>query len=152
MAGWHHQIHGHEFEQAPGDGIGQGILVGYSLRDRKESDTTERLQSCTRCRDKRWKDSILSERFCHPKAISDLIYFPSFTSQGFHLKFPAQNISWFHHLRSLHTTSMLNKCSLSFPGLTFNLDSAWNGEVSELHECFKDYRLQDFGGLQMFSV
>ena len=27
------------------------------------------------------------------KAISDLIYFPSFTSQGFHLKFPAQNIS-----------------------------------------------------------
>ena len=24
MAGWHHQINGHEFEQAPGVGDGQG--------------------------------------------------------------------------------------------------------------------------------
>ena len=27
MVGWHHQINGHEFEQAPGDGEGQGSLV-----------------------------------------------------------------------------------------------------------------------------
>ena len=24
MVGWHHQLNGHEFEQAPGDGEGQG--------------------------------------------------------------------------------------------------------------------------------
>ena len=27
MAGWHHQLNGHEFEQALGDGEGQGSLV-----------------------------------------------------------------------------------------------------------------------------
>ena len=27
MIGWHHQLNRHEFEQALGDGEGQGILV-----------------------------------------------------------------------------------------------------------------------------
>ena len=27
MVGWHHQLNGHEFEQTPGDGEGQGSLV-----------------------------------------------------------------------------------------------------------------------------
>ena len=27
MVGWHHQLDGHEFENAPGDGEGQGSLV-----------------------------------------------------------------------------------------------------------------------------
>ena len=27
MAGWHHQLDGHEFEQAPGVGNGQGGLA-----------------------------------------------------------------------------------------------------------------------------
>ena len=34
---------GHEFEQAPGDGDGQGSLVCCSPRGRKESDMTEGL-------------------------------------------------------------------------------------------------------------
>ena len=36
MVGWHHQLNGHEFEQALGDGDGQGSLVSKSwtwLRD-----------------------------------------------------------------------------------------------------------------------
>ena len=41
MAGWHHQLDGHEFEQALGVGEGQGGLVCCSPRDNKESDTTE---------------------------------------------------------------------------------------------------------------
>ena len=41
MVGWHHQLNGHEFEQAPEDGEGQGSLVCCSSWDRKESDTTE---------------------------------------------------------------------------------------------------------------
>ena len=43
MVGWHPQLHGHEFEQAPGVGDGQGGLVCCSLWGRKDSDTTERL-------------------------------------------------------------------------------------------------------------
>ena len=35
--------YGHEFEQAPGVGDGQGSLVCYSPQGCKESDTTERL-------------------------------------------------------------------------------------------------------------
>ena len=27
MVGWHHRLNGHEFEQAPGAGDGQGSLV-----------------------------------------------------------------------------------------------------------------------------
>ena len=43
MVGWHHWLNGHEFEQIPGDGEGQGSLVCCSPWGCKESDTTERL-------------------------------------------------------------------------------------------------------------
>ena len=33
MAGWHHRLSGHEFEQALGDDEGQGSLVRCSLGD-----------------------------------------------------------------------------------------------------------------------
>ena len=42
-AGWHHQLDGHEFEQVPGVGDGQGSLACYSPWGLKESDTMERL-------------------------------------------------------------------------------------------------------------
>ena len=45
MAGWHHQLRGHEFEQALGESEGQGSLVCCSPRGRKELDTTERLNN-----------------------------------------------------------------------------------------------------------
>ena len=41
IVGWHHQLDGHEFEQAPGDGDGQGSLVCCSAWGYKESDMTE---------------------------------------------------------------------------------------------------------------
>ena len=43
MAGWHHQLNGHEVEQATEVGDGQVILVCCSPRGRKETDMTERL-------------------------------------------------------------------------------------------------------------
>ena len=43
MVGWHHRLDGHEFEQAPADGEGQGSLACCSPQDHKESDTTEQL-------------------------------------------------------------------------------------------------------------
>ena len=45
MVGWHHRLNGHGFEQAPGDGEGQGGLGRCSPWDRKESGTTERFNS-----------------------------------------------------------------------------------------------------------
>ena len=40
MVGWHHRLHGQEFEQTPGDSEGQGSLVCCSPWDCKELDTT----------------------------------------------------------------------------------------------------------------
>ena len=48
MVGWHHRLHGHEFEQTPGDGEGQGSLVWYSSWGCKESDMTELLKNNNR--------------------------------------------------------------------------------------------------------
>ena len=45
MVGRHHQLTGHEFEQAPGDGEGQGSLVCHSPWGHKESDTIEWLNN-----------------------------------------------------------------------------------------------------------
>ena len=39
MVGWHHQLDGHEFEQAPGAGDGQGSLACSSPWGGKELDT-----------------------------------------------------------------------------------------------------------------
>ena len=44
MVGWHHQLGGHEFEQALGVGDEQGSLMCHSPWGHKESDTTERLK------------------------------------------------------------------------------------------------------------
>ena len=40
MVGWHHQLNGREFEQAPGTGDGQGSLSCCIYLGRKELDTT----------------------------------------------------------------------------------------------------------------
>ena len=45
MVGWHRRLHGREFEQALGDGEGQGGLVCCSPRGHKEPDTTEWLNN-----------------------------------------------------------------------------------------------------------
>ena len=45
MAGWHHRLNGHEFEQTLGDSEGQGSLVSFSPWGGKESDMTEQLNN-----------------------------------------------------------------------------------------------------------
>ena len=52
MAGWHHLLHGHEFEWALGIGDGQGGLACCSPWGRKELDRTERLN---------WTEESVSE-------------------------------------------------------------------------------------------
>ena len=43
MVGWHHQLDGHEFEQAPGVGDAQGSLAFCNTWGHKKSDMTEGL-------------------------------------------------------------------------------------------------------------
>ena len=45
MGRWHHWLYGREFEQAPGDGEGQGSLARCSPQSHKKSDTTVQLNS-----------------------------------------------------------------------------------------------------------
>ena len=47
MVGWHHWLNGHESEQAPGVGDGQGGLAWCSPWGHKESDMSERLNWLT---------------------------------------------------------------------------------------------------------
>ena len=44
MVGWHHPLDGHESEQAPGVGDGQGGLVCCSPWGYKELDMTEQTE------------------------------------------------------------------------------------------------------------
>ena len=41
IVGWHHQLDGPEFEQAPGVGDGQGTMVCCITWGHKESDWTQ---------------------------------------------------------------------------------------------------------------
>ena len=45
MVRWHHQLNGYEFEQAPGDGEGQGSLACCSSKGRRELNMTEQLNN-----------------------------------------------------------------------------------------------------------
>ena len=59
---WHHQLYGHEFQQAPGVGNGQGSLVCYSPWGCKELDMTEWLNWAElNWTSRRAKQSILNE-------------------------------------------------------------------------------------------
>ena len=53
MVGWHHQLNGHEFEQAIGNGEGRGSLVCCGPWGCKESDTAEWLNK----NNNKWIDS-----------------------------------------------------------------------------------------------
>ena len=44
MVGWHHQLNGHESEQAPGDGEGQGCLASMGLQRVGYDSVTEQQQ------------------------------------------------------------------------------------------------------------
>ena len=58
MVGGHHQLNGHEFEQALRDGEGQGSLTCCSPWGRKELDTTEQLNNKTTKRDTKGLGSL----------------------------------------------------------------------------------------------
>ena len=58
MVGWHHQLNGHEFEQALGNGDGPGGLVCCSPWSWKESDRTEETELNWERDDQRYKSTF----------------------------------------------------------------------------------------------
>ena len=79
MVGWHHQLNGHEFEQTPGDGEGQGSLVCCSPRGHKESDTTEWLNVNNNINDIMFPSSLFQAKSC--SFVSTLLF--SWNEVGF---------------------------------------------------------------------
>ena len=73
MVRWHHRLSGREFEQALGDGEGQGNLACFSPWGRKESDTNN------------WTDMLMTLK---PRPSFLTLYLICVISQ------PYQNISW----------------------------------------------------------
>ena len=63
MLGWHHRLNGHEFEQGPGDGEGQGSLVCCSSWGHRELDRTS---DSTITRIVYWKPCIVKYRYTQP--------------------------------------------------------------------------------------
>ena len=57
MVGWHHQLDGHAFEQAPGIGDGQGSPACCSPWGCQESDTTERLNWTQLNSSQQWEET-----------------------------------------------------------------------------------------------
>ena len=64
MVGWHHWLTGHESEQAPRVGDGQGSLMICAPWGRKESDVTEQLNLCMQA------ESLQCPTFCDPMECS----------------------------------------------------------------------------------
>ena len=63
MVGWRHRLNGHEFEQAPGDGEGQGSLECCSPWGYKELDMTEQLNN-NNVHQSIFTESLLGVRQC----------------------------------------------------------------------------------------
>ena len=82
MVGWHHWLDGHEFEQAPEDGKGQGNLACCSPWGHKESDMTEWLNNKKICNNT-WVNllSILNSQLISPEVI--YYHINSVYTQGF---------------------------------------------------------------------
>ena len=84
MVGWHHQLIGHEFEQALGDGEGQGSLVCYSPPGHKELDTTERLNNSEvkRIPTLDHSSGLVHHRFCFKCPENSILAFVLFGTEG----------------------------------------------------------------------
>ena len=92
--GWHHWLDGHEFEQALGDGEGQGSLVCCSPWGCKESDTAEwpnnknnrQVQQTKErkllCRE---KEGLLWRKVCGRERVFRMVVASHSLSWGFHL-------------------------------------------------------------------
>jgi len=110
MVEWHHWFNGHEFQQAPADGEGQGSLVCCSPRGHKELNLTEKQQPLpgepfitliSLCPNSTHQSSVpystgeLTPPLLDHSATSDEFHFYLFAFQASPLAlFPSRSLSW----------------------------------------------------------
>ena len=94
MVGWHHRLHGHEFDQVLGVGDGQGSLVCYmqSKGSQRVGHWVTRLNWTVL----RWnQDPTPSLHYCFLAAPPLFLHpFPSWNSNSLNLPFGTQGRSW----------------------------------------------------------
>ena len=93
MAGWHHRLNGHEFEQTLGDGGGQGSLTWCSPWGSEESNTTKQLNnnnynnpSPVHTQSSRFSQPISMSSFPRITGLDEDLQFLRFTSGLLHVK------------------------------------------------------------------
>ena len=103
MVGWHHQLNGPEFEQAPGVGDEQGSLACCSPWDREELVTTEWVN---------WTDGIRDDRTIYspsPIVRSQSFRKPVFLACELHTHFsislPSGGAGWLEWTEVIHFPS-----------------------------------------------
>ena len=98
MVGWHHRLNGHEFDQAPGVGDGQGSL-SCSPWGCKELDTTEQLN---------WTQGLLNSQLC-------LLFCSS------SLRTNSQN-SWWEESGLLHQAKLMSSSGFLITGCVISCE------------------------------
>ena len=93
--GWHHWLNGHEFEQALGDGEGQGSLVCCSPRGCKELDMTEQLNNNKATKEMYWLLEVKIPQSWLQEMVDPEAWWASPGSILLHL-LVLLSLSWFH--------------------------------------------------------
>ena len=116
IIGWHHQLDGHEFEQAPGVGDGQGNLVCCSPWGHKELDMTEWLN----------RIDVHFQSYCYY-----IQWITVYCKQNFHRQWETKISVWFTSLWCSGIRSTMSpKDVCSFRGDYFNQKSLSALELS----------------------
>ena len=127
MVGWHHWLNGHEFEQAPGDGEGQGRLACYSPWGCKELDTTERLNN-----NNKWEGYLVSTYYVQGTGFSAQEPYSLWERLSTDFRKYVKQGLW--HILQREAKSLLNWIAEILIGVIFR------GGISEkgsLQSCFK---------------
>ena len=127
MVGWYHRLNGHECEQAPGDGDGQGSLACCSPWGCKESDTTEQLN---------WTE--LKDGSIRGRALGDASFWRWSPQSGTSKKGSREIISPFHHVmkfwlwRTVQKALAVNKEESPHQKVTMLAPWSWSSQSPEL--------------------
>ena len=146
MIGWHHQLNGHESEQAPWDGEGQGILACCNPWGHKALDTTEQLKNNK-------ADSKIHTEAQMPRITKPIIKRKN-NAGRFILQTP--NLLQSYSKLGFHSSSdgKASTCNAGEPGLIPGLGSSpGEGNSNPIqYSCLENSKDREPGGLQSMGL